>query len=235
MNKAIPLVTLSVFLCACASHSSTQKTGSIQGLTPQEAAAMNSKNAKITDEKPPTVTADVRFAAGQLAESRGDIPGAEHQYFKALDLNPNHLPSLFQLAVIYASQKDYQKSIETWKRYIAASGDQGFGYGNLGFCYELAGMPNRAEDSYKKGIDKDPKNGSCRTNYGIFLARQGKIQEAVRMWDPVLSDAQIHYNLASVFQSNGRKAEAKSEYQKALDADPTLVDARARLAELDQD
>jgi tetratricopeptide (TPR) repeat protein len=232
MNKAISLVGLSIFLCACASHTQNA-TSSNHALSSPQASNVPA-NAKIEEAKPPVITADVRFAAGQLAESRGDIPGAEHQYYRALELNPNHLPAIYQLAVIYASQKDYQRSIDTWKRYIAASGDQGFGYGNLGFCYELAGMPNRAEDTYKKGIARDPKSGPCRTNYGIFLARQGRIQDAIRMWDVVLTDAEIHYNLASIYEGNGRKAEAKAEYEKALASDPTLVDARARLAELDQ-
>ena len=67
------------------------------------------------------------------------------------------------------------------------------------------------------GLEKDPKNVPSRTNYGLMLARQ-QIAEAVRMWNPVLSDAEIHYNLASIYALDGRKPEAKAEYQKALDA-----------------
>jgi tetratricopeptide (TPR) repeat protein len=148
-------------------------------------------------------------------------------------LDPKHLPSLCRLGVVYAELKDYDTSIEVWKRYIAASGDAGFAYGNLGYCYELAGYPSLAKATYLKGIEKDPKNAPCRTNYGIMLARQGKIADAIRMWDDVLTEAEVHYNLASVYQVAGRKIEAKGEYQKALACDPTLIDAKARLAELD--
>ena len=231
MNKAIPLIGLSIFLCAC---SSQKQTSSIHGLTPSQTASMQAdKNAKVTEAKAPPVTADVRFAVGQLAESRGDFAAALHQYYRALELNPNHLPTLYQLGVYYSARKDYTNALAIWKRYISASGDAAFGYGNLGFCYELMGMPKTAEDMYKKGILKDPKCASCRTNYGIFLARQNRIQDAIRMWNPVLSDAEIHYNLASLYQDQGRKEEAKAEFQKALDTDPTLIDARARLAELE--
>jgi tetratricopeptide (TPR) repeat protein len=232
MKNAISLVTLSIFLCAC---TSSKKTASIHGLTPAQAQEMSTHNAKIVESKPPPVTADVRFAAGQLAESRGDFGLAMHHYYKALDLDPKHLPSLFRLGVVYAELKQYDKSVEIWKRYITTTGDKGDGYGNLGFCYELMGMPKTAVDTYKKGIEKDPKNAPCRTNYGIMLARENKIPDALRMWNPVLTDAQIHYNLASIYQGTGRKAEAKAEYEKALDSDPTLIDARARLSELSSD
>jgi len=230
MKRAITLCGVALFLCACSSH---QKTASIQGISPSQAEKMNSENASIKEAKSPAVTANTRFAAGQLAESQGNFDNAIHQYHVALDLDPKHLPSLCRLGVVYAEQKKYDLSIETWKRYIAASGDAGYAYGNLGFCYELDGFPSLAKAAYLKGIAKDPKNAPCRTNYGIMLARQGHIEEAVRMWNPVMSQAAVHYNLASIYQVNGRKAEAKAEFQKALDCDPNLIDARARLSELD--
>lgn len=231
MNKAITLCGLAIFLCACSSHSTT-KTASIQGLSPSQAEKMNSDHATIKEAKAPTMTADTRFAAGQLAEAQENFDNAIHQYNCALNLDPKHLPSLCRLGVVYAKLKDYNKSIETWKRYITASGDAAFAYGNLGYCYELAGLPSLAKATYLKGIEKDPKNAPCRTDYGIMLARQGKIVDAIRMWNPVLTQAEIHYNLASVYLVDGRKVEARAEYQKALDADPTLIDARARLSEL---
>jgi tetratricopeptide (TPR) repeat protein len=194
---------------------------------------MRSENATIKEGKAPAVTADTRFALGQLAEARGDIDRAIHEYNKALDLDPKHLPSLCRLGVVYAEQKNYDDSIAVWKRYVAASNDSGYAYSNLGYCYELAGDPALAKAAYQKGIEKDPKSAPCRTNYGIMLARNGDTTGALKMWNPVLTDAQIHYNLASIYESTGRKAEAKEEYEKALAADPTLIDARAKLSEID--
>ncbi|MGD0388086.1 MAG: tetratricopeptide repeat protein [Tepidisphaeraceae bacterium] len=230
MNKVITLFGLSIFLCACSSH---HNGASISGLTPSDAQKMSSQNAKITEAPIPALNANTRFAAGQLDEAQGNLSDAIRQYNAALDINSKHLPALYQLGVIYAVQKDYDKSLEIWKRYVAASGDAGYAYGNLGYCYELAGSPKLAEAAYQNGIAKDSNNVPCRSNYGLFLAHQNKIQEAVRMWTPVLTEAQIHYNLASIYQQDGRKAEAKAEYQKALACDPTLIDARARLAALE--
>jgi len=228
MNKAIPAICLSFFLCACASQN---KTASIHGLTPTQADSMSSQNAKITEAKAPDVTANTRFAAGELAESQGNLDAAIHQYNVALDKDPKHLPSLFRLGVIYAELKQYNKSFAIWARYGVASNNSPEYYGNLGYCYEVTDQPTKAEATYLKGIERYPNNAPCRTNYGLMLARKHRIQEAIRMWTPVLTDAEIHYNLGSIYEIDGRKEEAKVEYQKALDSDPDMIDARARLSE----
>jgi tetratricopeptide (TPR) repeat protein len=230
MKTVLTLCGLTFFLCAC---SSNHPSASLQGLTPNQAEKMSNENAKIKEAKSPPVTANTRFAAGQLAETEGQFDNAIHQYTVALELDPKFLPAFCRLGVVYAEQKRYDKAIETFKKFIVASGDQGYAYGNLGYCYELAGLPALAKQTYVKGIARDPNNAPCRTNYGIMLAREGKIQDAVREWNPVLSQAAIHYNLASIYEHNGRKQEAKAEYQKALDFDPSLIDARARLSALD--
>ncbi len=225
MNRALTFVCLSFFLCACGSHTNTT--------TQAEASRLNSDEANLPVAKDPPLTANTRFAAGQVAESQGDADAAIHQYNKALDIDPKHLPSLYRLGVIAAEQKNYSESISIWKQYITASNDAPEGYGNLGYAYELNNQPDLAEATYKKGIEKDFRNPSCRTNYGLMLARRNKIPEAIKMWNPVLSDAEIHYDLAGIYAQNGRKQEAKAEYQRALACDPKLIDAKSRLSEID--
>src|SRR5688572_23426225 len=124
------------------------------------------KTAFDTDKEPP-ITAETRYAAGQLAESQGNPANAVRQYEEALRSKPDHVPSLYRLGVVHAQLEQYPKAIEIWRRYLKATHDAPSGYGNLGFCYELSGDPQAAEDAYKKGIAKDPKNQPCRVNYGL--------------------------------------------------------------------
>ena len=70
-------------------------------------------------------------------------------------------------------------------------------------------------------------------NYGLMLARQGRFSEASTQLGAVLTAAEVHYDLASVMESQGKTADAKAEYLKALQSDPRMDDARARLAALD--
>jgi tetratricopeptide (TPR) repeat protein len=175
------------------------------------------------------VNADTFFAAGQLAETQDAGPKAEEAYKKALALDPKHQGALFRMGVLYSKEKKYGEAIEAWKSYVKATNGDAAGYANLGFCYELAGRSEDAEAAYLAGVRKDPMNAPCRVNYGLMLARHGRFNEAVLEMQQVLSEAEVHYNLAAVYEGMGRKEQAKVEYKKALAADPQMTDAQAKL------
>ena len=44
------------------------------------------------------------------------------------------------------------------------------GMPKFGFCRELAGQFDEAENAYQAGIRRDPQNAPCRINYGLMLA-----------------------------------------------------------------
>ncbi|MDB5358034.1 MAG: hypothetical protein JWN24_4487 [Phycisphaerales bacterium] len=180
--------------------------------------------------KEPAITANTRFAAGQLAESEKAYDNAIQQYKFALQSDPKHLKSLYRLGCVYAQIQRYPEAVEIWKQYVAATDGSATGYSNLGFCEELAGNPNAAEADYKRGIARDPGNEPCRVNYGLMLARRGRTGEAIVQLQAVLPPAQVHYNLASVYELQHRKELAKQEYQKSLELDPNFDDAKSKLA-----
>jgi len=178
------------------------------------------------------LTADTHFAAGQFAESNGDPVVAAQQYQAALKLKPDHQPSLLRLGMLYTAEQQYPQAIEIFQRYVKATDGSASAYADLGFCLELAGQSDQAESAYKSGIAKEPDNQPCRVNYGLLLARQGKMAEATTQLQAVLTPAQVHYNIASVLEGQGRTEQAKAEYSAALQLDPNLADAKARLAAL---
>jgi Flp pilus assembly protein TadD len=67
-------------------------------------------------------------------------------------------------------------------------------------------------------------------NYGLMLARAGRISESIAQLQVVLTPAEVHYDLASVFESEGKKTAAREEYQKAIDLDPDMSDAKVRIS-----
>jgi len=180
--------------------------------------------------KDPPINARTYFAAGQLAESQGQFPEAIRQYQNALNAQRKYLDAMFRMGVVYAQMRDYPHAIETWNRYIQVSGGSATAYSNLGFCQELAGNPAAAETAYRQGIRRDPNNEPCHVNFGLMLARHGHPTEALAQLRAVLPPAKAHYDLASVYELDGQKAAARDEYRQALQFDPTLEDAKAKLA-----
>jgi tetratricopeptide (TPR) repeat protein len=199
-------------------------TGNPDALKPRDGF-----EAKTAD---PKIDANTFFAAGQLAESRAMYPEAIDKYRAALKQDPKQTKAMYRLAVVYAMVKQYNDAINTWQSYLKVTNNAPQAFANLGFCYELAGRPVEAEDAYQRGIAKDSKNVPCRINYGLMLARTGKLSEASVQLQTVLTKAEVHYNLGSVLQSQGKTEQAKVHFQEALKLDPNFKDARSRLAEM---
>ena len=187
---------------------------------------------RFETSRDPSIHPETRYAAGELAEGRGAFAAAAEQYRQALRRNPNHLPSLYRLGVVYAEMRKFPDGIDVWKRYIAATDGSAAGYSNLAFCYELAGRPQDAEGAYARAIGKDPRHVASRVNYGLMLVRLGREGEARLHLQAVLQPAEVHYNVGSAYESLGRPEQAKAEYAKALQLDPAFTDARTRLAEM---
>lgn len=196
------------------------------------AATAHQDPSSFESVKEPPINANTHFAAGQLAESHQNYAVAIAQYKDALAEQPSLNIAMFRLGYVYAETKQYPQAIETWKRYVKATNGSAAAYSNLAFCEELAGNPGAAETDYQKGITIDPKNQACRVNYGLMLARHNRMNEAIIQLQSVLTPAEVHYNLAGVYSTQGRKNLAKAEYQKAVDLDPNLLDAKTRLAQL---
>jgi tetratricopeptide (TPR) repeat protein len=200
---------------------------------PSAAAALGADGkSEFEKRRDPPIASETRYAAGELAETRGAYAQAAEQYRQALSKDPNHLPSLYRLGVVLAQLKNYPEAIATWKRYTQATHDSAAGYSNLGFCYELANRPEDAEAAYQKGLRKDPRHVACRVNYGLMLIRRGREGEGRLQLQAVLRPAEVHYNVASAYESLGRPEQAKLEYRRALELDPGFTDAQVRLSEM---
>lgn len=192
--------------------------------------ARDSFESRRTD---PPVTADTHYAAGLFTEENNQLPQALDLYKAALKREPKHLPAMYRLGVVHSKLKQFPQAVEVWKRYIKLTEGSADAYSNLAYTHELAGQYPEAERAYQKGIARDGRNVACRVNYGLMLARQDKINEAILQFQAVLSPAEVHYNLASIYETKGRNDQARAGYRKAIQLDPQFRDAKERLAALE--
>lgn len=202
----------------------------VSGLSRREAESLNARHARFESAEDPPFTAETHYAAGRLAESHNQLDKAVEQYRAALRVDGGHLPSLFRLGVIHSTRGEHARAVEVWKTYARRTNDDPTACANLGLSYEMAGQAAQAEAAYKRGMARDPTNHACRVNYGLMLARAGRIAEATAQLQTVLTPPQVHYNLAAAHEEMGRKAEARAEYRRAVELDPSFEDARIRLA-----
>lgn len=183
--------------------------------------------------KEPEINPETRFAAGQLAESRGDWDLAIRQYEAALREQPDDQRAQHRLAFSHTMARQFDRAEQAWLRYAQLTHNSADAYNNLAQCYEFADRPADAERAYRSAISVDPRNAFARTNYGLMLVRLGRIDDGRAQMASVLPPAEVHYNVASVLELQGKKPQARAEYVRALELDPQLGDARKRLAKLD--
>lgn len=183
--------------------------------------------------KEPDINASTRLAAGKLAESRGDWGMAIKQYEAALHAQPRDPRALHHLAAAYTMTGQFDQAESLWLRYIEATGRSADAYNNLAQCYEYAKRPADAEKAYRSAIAADPRNVFARTNFGLMLVREGRVDQGREQMAAVLPPAEVHYNVASVLELQGNKTLARSEYLRALEKDPQMSDARKRLASME--
>jgi tetratricopeptide (TPR) repeat protein len=202
--------------------------------TPPTHQASVSNNIAPPDPDAPKVdaplTANIRFAAGQVAESQGDFHRAITQYEAAFKLDHTASVPLLRLGMIYTQLGQFDDAVNAWNRYIKATNGDASGYCDLGYTLELAQRFNEAEGAYKTAIAREPRKETARVDYGLMLARRGRMKEATEQLQTVLTPAEVHYNLASVLESEGKKEDARFEYEQALKFNPQMIDAQSRLA-----
>jgi tetratricopeptide (TPR) repeat protein len=230
-SKIIGVVVCGLLLAA-GCNSNKNESGFVKSVGSKEAAELNAENSIFEKSEDPPFNLETRYAAGQLAESQGAPQRAVEQYEAALKLDPKFAPAVYRLGVVYAQLRNYPQAIEEWQKYLALTGGSANAYGNLGFCYELSGQRDKAAEAFEQGIARDSKNQLCRVNYGLMLARAGKPDDALVQLESVLTPAQAHYNLASVYEQQGQKDQARQEYAKALELNPGMWEAQKRMQAL---
>jgi tetratricopeptide (TPR) repeat protein len=229
MKSRLKLVTPLLLAAIAGCHSATQQ---------QQADATARQQAmkdKFEVSHDPPIQAQTFFASGQLLQSQDRFDEALAQYKKALEITPTYLDAIYATATTYTQMKDFDNAITTWKKYVEKTGGSATAYNNLAFCEDLAGDPSAAEISYQRGIVVDPKNEPCHVNYGLMLARHGRANEGLAQLQMVLTPAKAHYDLASIYEQQGRLLEARAEYQVAIELDPKLQEANQRLVALSKD
>ncbi|MGH7178368.1 MAG: tetratricopeptide repeat protein [Tepidisphaeraceae bacterium] len=180
-------------------------------------------------KEPDSDRASAMVSEGKAAEEQNRPQAAEKMYQQALSADAQNRNALYQLARLQTTQKQYPEAVKTWKKYVEACHGSADAYNNLGYCEDLAGNANEAETAYKKGLSADPLNTACRVNYGLFLARHDRPNEALMQLQQVMTPAEAHYNIALAYDQLGRRAEAQTEYRMAVRLNPNFIDAQARI------
>lgn len=104
----------------------------------------------------------------------------------------------------------------------------------LGKTLVQLGRPAPAEPRLRQAISLDPMHSGARVALGVALARQGKLREALTVFETATAsnpdDAFAWLNLAATHQELKQLEKASAAYREAIRLQPDLTAARAGLA-----
>ena len=73
--------------------------------------------------------------------------------------DPSNAAVLFGLSKEYEKAGDDAKLIETLERYLATADDEGNAYGMLAAAYDRTNQPDKARETYQRGVDVSTAHG----------------------------------------------------------------------------
>jgi tetratricopeptide (TPR) repeat protein len=110
---------------------------------------------------------------------------------------------------------------------------------NLGLALHNAGRIDEAIEHHQAALKIDPDYAGAHINLGNSLLAIGKPQDALRHYQQVLNNprypehrADMHFNMALVFERTDDFAAALTSYQALLAAEPNNIDAHISLGNI---
>lgn len=107
----------------------------------------------------------------------------------------------------------------------------------LGEIYSRRKQNEQAEAAYKKAIEVDPKSAPAYDGLAALYNTTGRLPEAADAAAKAMElnsasgggDATSAYNAGAIMMNSGKIAEAKTQFQRAIQLDPTLAEAHFQL------
>lgn len=191
----------------------------------------NSADPLSLANMPDNVVPEVFVTQGQLFESQGNFGKALDNYTKALEAEPTNEAALLSTARLYERQSQLEPASEFFAKALSVNPLPST-YNELSLVQRKQGQLAEAQDSIKNAITLDPENLKYRNNLAGLLVSVGRSDEAVQQLEQVFEPSVAHYNVAFLHYSNKNTAAAQQHLQLALQADPSLEQARVLLAEV---
>ncbi|NVM74895.1 type IV pilus assembly protein PilF [Duganella sp. SG902] len=141
-----------------------------------------------------------------------------------------------QLAIGYFEQGQYAVALDEVKLALAADPNYADGYGMRGLIYQQMGETALAEDNFVRARKLAPNSPDLANNYGSFLCQQGRVKEALPLFDAALanrsyrSPASAANNAGSCALKIKDYASAERYLLQALQLTPDLPATNANLA-----
>ena len=156
-------------------------------------------------------------------------PGAETNDIAQTNLN---------LGIAYLRAGEYEKALEKLEKARHADKNYPPIYNALGVLYQQLGNKVKAEKFFLKALDLNGSDPSTLNNYGRFLCRESRFDEAETAFlkaanNPLYATPEIAFsNAGSCAMDQGKLDTAETYFRNALERNPRIAIALLQMAEI---
>jgi Tfp pilus assembly protein PilF len=174
-----------------------------------------------------------------IAINEGSLEEADSLLKRALEIQPDYAPALFNLASVHWSRRELARAEELYKASIAADSLYIFSYNNLGSLLLSAERIDEAIVILDAGILKAPQKrpeekqvkAVLLKNRGLAASRSGDETNAFRLWSSGLQldqeNIEINRLLAQWHETRGNRQEALTHWTAASRSNDENIRAEA--------
>ncbi len=145
------------------------------------------------------------------------------------------------LGVQYLNQRDMPRARDNFQQALALAPDYYRSLISMAYYYQQVDEPEQADNYYRLAMRKNSQNGDVLNNYGVFLCREEKYNEAIGLFERAVKLPS--YNLVASSYENaglcsigqGELEAAQAFLKKALAHDPSRAMSSLQLSRLQID
>jgi len=167
---------------------------------------------------------------------RGRVNESIGEYQQAIRVNPSDPLPKFNLAVIYQDQGRKDEAEKLYRAILAQHPEFAPAWSNLASLQEAGGQMGAAEQSYRRAVEADRSDSWSASQFGYFLLRAGRLDEASALFEEALRRnpkcANAWFGLGEIAEKRDDMRTALKSYDRAMFYNPSDIQALLRSADL---
>jgi tetratricopeptide (TPR) repeat protein len=165
--------------------------------------------------------ADIQMQLGAFYASQSRNADAEKAYLRSVEIQPDSIPRLQELVRFYTRIKQPEKGLERIASIPEGQKKAGH-YELIGNIYSQMGKIQDAEAAYTKAVEKDPKSPADAAIAALYI-QAGRSEDGLRKLDELIqknpANGGAHAIKGVIYENQGKMADAKQSYTRALQID----------------
>lgn len=172
-----------------------------------------------------------------LLEEQGEVDEAEALLRKALTVEPAYTLARANLGNLYVKQGKGEEGVTVYLEGLELLANDLELINGLGYQYATLNMPDKAREQYEKALQIEPDFDRARINLVQLCVATGALDDALKhltvLVEKYPDEPQLLVDMAGIFAQQGNVEQAVAYYQKALEVNPNLEEARSKLEALE--